>query len=59
MKVASTSENNAAGWSTIVFIFLYAPAYNIGYNALTYSMLKCFIILSSIYPLLSREVAVY
>lgn len=30
-------ENKAAGWAVIVFIFLYSPAYNIGYNALTYS----------------------
>lgn len=30
MKVASTSENDAAGWAVIVFIFLYSPAYNIG-----------------------------
>jgi hypothetical protein len=30
-------ENKAAGGAVIVFIFLYAPAYNIGYNALTYS----------------------
>lgn len=37
MKYASTSDNDAAGWATIVFIFLYSPAYNIGYNALTYS----------------------
>lgn len=37
MKFASTSDNDAAGWATIVFIFLYSPAYNIGYNALTYS----------------------
>lgn len=31
--------NDAASWATIVFIFLYAPAYNIGYNALTYTYL--------------------
>ena len=31
-------ENPAAAWTTLIFIFLYAPAYNIGYNALTYSM---------------------
>ncbi|KAI5468144.1 general substrate transporter [Mariannaea sp. PMI_226] len=32
-------ENAAAGWAVIVFIFLYQPAYNIGYNALTYTYL--------------------
>jgi len=32
-------ENPAAAWTTLVFIFLYAPAYNIGYNALTYTYL--------------------
>ncbi|KAF7557795.1 hypothetical protein G7Z17_g405 [Cylindrodendrum hubeiense] len=32
-------ENKAAGWAVIVFIFLYSPAYNIGYNALTYTYL--------------------
>ena len=42
MKVAKTaldagSENQAAGIATIFFIFAYAPCYNIGYNALTYS----------------------
>ena len=31
--------NDAASWATLVFIFLYAPAYNIGYNALTYTYL--------------------
>ncbi|OJJ62127.1 hypothetical protein ASPSYDRAFT_613734 [Aspergillus sydowii CBS 593.65] len=29
----------AAGVMTIVFIFLYSPAYNLGYNALTYTYL--------------------
>ncbi|KAI6785278.1 High-affinity glucose transporter-like protein [Emericellopsis cladophorae] len=29
--------NKAAGWSTLIFIFLYAPCYNIGFNALTYT----------------------
>ncbi|KAK7420709.1 hypothetical protein QQZ08_010290 [Neonectria magnoliae] len=32
-------ENKSAGWAVIVFIFLYSPAYNIGYNALTYTYL--------------------
>jgi MFS family permease len=32
-------KNDAAAWSTLIFIFLYAPAYNIGYNALTYTYL--------------------
>lgn len=31
--------NPAASWATLIFIFLYAPAYNIGYNALTYTYL--------------------
>lgn len=31
--------NDAASWATIIFIFLYSPAYNIGYNALTYTYL--------------------
>ncbi|KAH0842411.1 hypothetical protein AYO21_10514 [Fonsecaea monophora] len=31
--------NTAAGTATIFFIFLYAPCYNIGYNALTYTYL--------------------
>lgn len=31
--------NSAAGAATIFFIFAYAPAYNIGYNALTYTYL--------------------
>jgi hypothetical protein len=39
MKVASTSDNSAAGWAVLIFIFLYSPAYNIGYNALTYTYL--------------------
>jgi hypothetical protein len=30
----------AAGVATIVFIFLYSPAYNLGYNALTYSTIS-------------------
>lgn len=30
----------AAGVTTIVFIFLYSPAYNLGYNALTYSTIS-------------------
>lgn len=41
MKYASTGEkqNDAAAWSTLIWIFLYAPAYNIGYNVLTYTYL--------------------
>ncbi|KFA72252.1 hypothetical protein S40288_10037 [Stachybotrys chartarum IBT 40288] len=31
--------DSAAGWAVLVFIFLYSPAYNIGYNALTYTYL--------------------
>jgi hypothetical protein len=30
-------KNSAAGAATIAFIFLYAPAYNLGFNALTYT----------------------
>jgi Na+/melibiose symporter-like transporter len=32
-------QNKAAGTATIFFIFLYSPAYNLGYNALTYTYL--------------------
>ena len=32
-------ENKAAGVATIFFIYLYSPAYNLGYNALTYTYL--------------------
>ncbi|KAH7305801.1 general substrate transporter [Stachybotrys elegans] len=32
-------RNEAAGWAVLVFIFLYNPCYNIGYNALTYTYL--------------------
>ncbi|KAL4917019.1 general substrate transporter [Aspergillus aurantiobrunneus] len=32
-----TSETRAAAILTILFIFLYSPAYNLGYNALTYT----------------------
>ncbi|KAI9902740.1 hypothetical protein N3K66_002092 [Trichothecium roseum] len=44
MKEAVTANergepNEAAGWTVLVFIFLYNPAYNIGYNALTYTYL--------------------
>ncbi|ETI29288.1 hypothetical protein G647_01741 [Cladophialophora carrionii CBS 160.54] len=41
-SLAATAENRsnaAAGAATIAFIFLYAPCYNIGYNALTYTYL--------------------
>jgi hypothetical protein len=34
-----TSTSLAAGKVVILFIFLYAPCYNIGYNALTYTYL--------------------
>lgn len=37
--LAADSTNQAAGVATIFFIFMYAPCYNIGYNALTYSKL--------------------
>lgn len=32
-------ENKGAGVATIFFIYLYSPAYNLGYNALTYTYL--------------------
>jgi hypothetical protein len=38
MERFMTTETRAAAILTIFFIFLYAPAYNLGYNALTYSM---------------------
>lgn len=31
------TKSHAAAISTIFFIFAYSPAYNTGYNALTYS----------------------
>lgn len=34
----------AAGVMTIVFIFLYSPAYNLGYNALTYSTISLLVL---------------
>lgn len=34
-----TTQVKAAAILTIFFIFLYTPAYNLGYNALTYSSL--------------------
>ncbi|KIW94392.1 uncharacterized protein Z519_04368 [Cladophialophora bantiana CBS 173.52] len=37
--VEADRTNTAAGTATIFFIFLYAPCYNIGYNALTYTYL--------------------
>ncbi|KIW26295.1 uncharacterized protein PV07_09400 [Cladophialophora immunda] len=37
--VEAGRTNAAAGTATIFFIFLYAPCYNIGYNALTYTYL--------------------
>lgn len=44
MKEAVTAneagkKNEAAGWMVLIFIFLYSPSYNIGYNALSYSKL--------------------
>ncbi|BCS19071.1 putative MFS sugar transporter [Aspergillus puulaauensis] len=39
----------AAGVTTIVFIFLYSPAYNLGYNALTYTYLV------EIFPYIGRS----
>ncbi|KAI2627141.1 guanine deaminase [Xylaria nigripes] len=33
----SGNPNNSAGIAVLVFIFLYVPAYNVGYNALTYT----------------------
>lgn len=35
-RFISTKAKSAAGL-TIFFIFAYSPAYNLGYNALTYS----------------------
>lgn len=32
-----STESQGAGIGSIVFMFLYSPCYNIGYNALTYS----------------------
>ncbi|KAK5940262.1 hypothetical protein PMZ80_007682 [Knufia obscura] len=37
--IARETTNNAAAIATIFFIFAYAPCYNIGYNALTYTYL--------------------
>ncbi|KEF52586.1 uncharacterized protein A1O9_11429 [Exophiala aquamarina CBS 119918] len=34
---AEKRQNQSAGVATIFFIFLYSPAYNLGYNALTYT----------------------
>ncbi|KAL4784186.1 general substrate transporter [Aspergillus varians] len=39
MERFMTTEARAAAIMTIVFIFLYSPAYNLGYNALTYTYL--------------------
>lgn len=43
MERAQTAENSgrhnkAASISNVFFLFAYSPCYNIGYNALTYSM---------------------
>lgn len=35
-----TTEAKSAAILTIFFIFAYSPAYNLGYNALTYSELS-------------------
>jgi xanthine/uracil permease len=37
MERYMTTKAQGAAVATLVFIFLYTPAYNIGYNALTYS----------------------
>ncbi|KAL4887693.1 general substrate transporter [Aspergillus karnatakaensis] len=37
MERFMTTETKAAAGLTIFFIFLYSPAYNLGYNALTYT----------------------
>jgi hypothetical protein len=47
MKYATTAEkagghNAAASAASLFFIFAYQPAYNIGFNALTYSELHFF-----------------
>lgn len=44
MKYAQTAAdagapNSAANVAVLVFIYAYSPCYNMGYNALTYSML--------------------
>ncbi|CEL03088.1 hypothetical protein ASPCAL04246 [Aspergillus calidoustus] len=39
MERFMTTEARAAAILTIFFIFLYSPAYNLGYNALTYTYL--------------------
>lgn len=39
MERFMSTETQAAAILTIFFMFLYSPAYNIGYNALTYSAL--------------------
>ncbi|KAL3475127.1 general substrate transporter [Aspergillus californicus] len=39
MERFMTTQVRAAAIMTIVFIFLYSPAYNLGYNALTYTYL--------------------
>lgn len=36
--LANKQKNSGAAVATIFFIFAYSPCYNIGYNALTYSM---------------------
>ncbi|KAL4802650.1 general substrate transporter [Aspergillus unguis] len=39
MERFMSTQTEAAAILTIIFIFLYSPAYNIGYNALTYTYL--------------------
>lgn len=36
------TKSHAAAIATIFFIFAYQPAYNLGYNALTYSKYSSF-----------------
>lgn len=40
MERFMVTKARAAAISTIFFIFCYSPAYNLGYNALTYSKLQ-------------------
>ncbi|KAI9375768.1 putative MFS sugar transporter [Aspergillus egyptiacus] len=49
MERFMTTETRAAAILTIFFIFLYSPAYNIGYNALTYTYLV------ELFPYLGRS----
>lgn len=47
--VENDYNNESASIATIFWIFMYAPAYNIGYNALTYSKSSLFSV-SSLFP---------